>query len=259
MLDRSKFRDTPEWADEFEGDALDRTKWHCHHGDGTTVRRGGYYNMDMVEVRDSCLHIKTEYLPEGIDGGPPGYYSCGINTSGLFEQAFGYFEARCKLPKGPGQWAAFWLLCGGMGNADGTGHGGAEIDVFESPFYFRRWRRLHNAICANVHIDGYGKAHKTANICRAVVPGDPYGEFHTYGLEWNEGEYTIYVDGKKCGSSRFGGTSRVPEYLILSVEVGHAGGEWSGVPGRSWAGDIRKSGQLPSEFVVDYVRVYQYK
>ena len=261
-LDMSKFVDEPSWADEFEGDVLNEGKWQPAFGLwGTCVWRGGYWNMDMAEVKDGCLTIRTAYMPQGIAGGPPGYYNCGIYTRGLFEQAYGYFEARCKLPRGAGHWAAFWLQCDGMENVDGTGIDGAEIDVFESPYYWMRsWVPFYrDIVTANVHIDGYGDALQSKNICRTNVPGNPYDEFHTYGLEWNEDEYIIYVDRIECGRSSFGGTSRVPEYLLLSVEVDAKKGEWAGVPGTGWAGNITWSRHIPSEFVVDYVRTYEYK
>ena len=260
-LDWSKFDETPTWADEFDGASLDPAKWRsCHGFWGTSVRRGGYWNMDMIEVKDGCLYINTDYMPEGIDGGPPGYYSSAIDTDGLFEQAYGYFEVRCKLPRGAGHWAAFWLMSEGVATVDGSGRDGTEIDVFESPNYWLRWVPLYgDCVTSNIHYDGYGDGHKKKNICRTSVPGNPYDEFHTYGLEWNEDEYIIYVDGMECGRSSFGGTPRVPEFLLLSVEVDSRKGEWTGVPGVSWAGNITWCKTLPSAFIIDYVRAYQYK
>ncbi len=255
-LDRSKFTQEPVWADEFDGTQLDASKWGDHHkwGGETTVRRGGYWNLAMAELKDGCLNIRTEYLEQGLDGGPAGYYTCGIDTNGLFEQAYGFFEVRCKLPAGAGHWAAFWMLNNAMGNVDGSGRDGAEIDIFEAPYYFKGGS-YRNAVTSNIHIDGYDEGHKSDSLGRCLVAGDPYNEFHTYGLEWSEKEYIIYVDGIQFAKSSFGGPSRAPEYLILSVEVG---GE-NGTPGDSWAGDIRNNSFLPTSFLIDYVRVYQYK
>jgi len=42
------------------------------------------------------------------------FTSARIKTQGLFEQAYGRFEARIKLPYGPGIWPAFWLLGSGV-------------------------------------------------------------------------------------------------------------------------------------------------
>lgn len=94
------------------------------------------------------------------------------------------------------------------------------------------------------------------NACEPfVLFNDPYEEFNTYGVEWNEDGYTFYVNGIRTGHSDFGGASRVPEYLILSVEVGGT----DGVPGNSWAGAPLAPDSETSDFIVDCVRAYQYK
>jgi hypothetical protein len=51
------------------------------------------------------------------------------------------------------------------------------------------------------------------------------------------------LDGKEVWRSAAGGVSQVPEYIKLTEEIG------------KWGGEIRDA-QLPDEFVVDNVRVY---
>ena len=244
------------WSDEFDGEELDAAKWHGHYcGAGeATVRRGSYWHTDMARVGDGFLRIATEYYPEGLNGnGKPGWYTCGIDTSGLYEQKYGYFEVRCILPKGCGMWSAFWMLCGGMSNVDGTGIDGAEIDIYEAPFYGGKNPRR---VSSNIHIDGYGADLKSENVCEAMILlNDPYEKFNTYGLEWNEDGYIFYINGIETGRSSFGGASQTPEYMILSVEVGGA----DAVPGDSWAGSALSQDDPPTDFVIDYVRAYQYK
>ena len=74
------------------------------------------------------------------------------------------------------------------------------------------------------------------------MPGVMEG-FHTFSLLWTPSEYTCFVDGKETWRTKAGGVCQVPLYIKLSDEVG------------DWAGDIRKV-ELPDEFLVDYVRVY---
>ena len=244
------------WADEFDGDSLDAGKWEGHYcnGEEARIRRGSYWHTDMATVKDGNLHIRTEYYPDGYNGnGKPGWYTCGIDTNGLYLQKYGYFEVRCILPKGNGLWSAFWMLCDGMGNVDGGGTDGAEIDIFEAPFYGAKHPRQ---VSSNIHIDGYGADLKSKNVCEPyVLFNNPYEEFNTYGLEWNENEYIFYVNGIETGRSSFGGASQVPEYLILSVEVGGA----DAVTGQSWGGSTLQTGDETSDFIIDYVRAYQYK
>ena len=250
-LDLRKFELT--WSDEFDGDGLDREKWGGH-GDEPKRRRGGYWYIGMAQVKDGMLHIPTVYSEEGIAGGPPGYYTAGIDTSRSFLQKYGYFEARCKLPKGKGQWSAFWMHNDGVSHVDGSGHSGTEIDIYESPYYRRRLPLLKNMVTTNLHYDGYGKAHRMQNVGNFRVK-DPYDTFHTYGVEWNEKEYIFYIDGVETRRSSFGGVSQNEQYLLLSLEQAADSLESFG-----WAGYIHKNkpGEL-TDFVVDYVRAYQYK
>ena len=256
-LDMSKFELV--WSDEFNGTALDLTKWNGHYftnGD-TIVRRGSYWNLALCSVNDGCLHIGTRFCPDGInDNGKPGWYTCGIDTSPSYSQQYGYFEARCILPAGTGMWSAFWMFCPGVGSVGNGGIDGAEIDIYESPYYYESGLKK-NVVTSNIHYDGYGEAHKSENVCMSLITGnDPYSEFNTYGLEWNEKEYIFYVNGVESGRSSFGGASQVPEFMILSVEVDGA----DAVPADGWSGAAVSSGDTaPTDFIVDYVRAYSYK
>ena len=44
--------------------------------------------------------------------------------------------------------------------------------------------------------------------------------FHTFGLWWKPDEYVFYVDGKETWRSKAGGVCQVPEYMLLSDEIG---------------------------------------
>lgn len=246
------------FSDEFDGDSVDFDTWSTSAGEGVTaVRKGGYWNTDMASVKDGNLHIATKYYADGYKGGGPGWYTTELTTQHSFTQVGGYFETRCILPKGTGLWSAFWLFGHGIGQIGNEGRDGTEIDVFESP-YFGKKGLYHNAVASNLHYDGYGEFHKQKNICRTLMyANNPYEEYNTYAVEWSKTEYTIYINGVKAGSSSFGGVSEGEEWLLLSVEVG---GE-DGVARDSWAGasiDTNPPG-LISDFVVDYVRAYQYK
>ena len=140
------------------------------------------------------------------------------------------------------------LVGHGHGAVDGTGRDGTEIDIYEGAYYKDGWPK-RDSVSSNLHYDGYGDAHRSTGVGRWFVE-KPYDTFHTYGLEWNEREYIFYIDGVETGRSSFGGVSQNPQWLILSVEHEFGG----------WAGDIRENapGGM-TDFVVDYVRVYQYK
>jgi beta-glucanase (GH16 family) len=213
------------WNDEFNGTQLDPAKWEIM---GDSKRRDGYWVK-----KDSYLDGQGRLVLRTAREGDR--YTCGsVRTLGRFEHRYGYWVARCQMPKEQGHWPAFWMMCGGVSKVGDDGRDGTEIDIVEIP-----WR--DGQITMNLHWDGYGAAHKSAGT-RTTIPALTTG-FHTYALWWTPTEYVFYTDGKETWRSSAGGVSQVPEYLKLTEEIG------------KWGGDIAKA-TLPDYFLVDYVRVY---
>lgn len=249
-LDLDKFDLTFE--DNFEGE-LDRSVWsgHYQYGNTTVSRKGSYWNQYLAQTKDGNLVIPVVYLEEGMGGEGADWYSAGVDTDADaengFSQKFGYFECRCILPKGSDIWSAFWLMNSGVFDEDGSGRDGTEIDIFESDCY---GDFMENAVTSNLHFDGYGDAHQKHGATKFLLKNNPYEEFNTYGLEWNENEYIFYINGVETFRTDFGGVSQNEEYLILSVEMKGEDGvplERENIPAEG------------AEFIIDYVKVYQYK
>ena len=238
--------------EDFSEDTVNKSLWSGHYTYGTqsSQRRAGYWNNELPFIREGNLVIPCLYLDEGIGGTGAGWYTAGLDTDGDngggFSQLYGYFECRCILPKGAQIWSAFWLMNDGVYNEDGSGKDGTEIDVYESFGYSEAI--FKNRVSSNLHFDGYGDAHQSYGGQEFFVKGNPYEEYNTYGLEWNEKEYIFYINGVETFRTSFGGVSQNPEYLILSVEVADTINDSVDVI----EGDC-------AEFVVDYVRAYQYK
>jgi beta-glucanase (GH16 family) len=213
------------WHDEFDNAKLDESKWNRL---GDWKRRDGFWIKD-----DAYLNGQGQLILRTRKDGER--FTCGaVNTQGKFEHACGYYVARCKLPTQPGHWPAFWLMSKSMNQVGDDGRDGTEIDIIEIP-----WR--DGRLTSNLHWDGYGKAHKSAGT-KFTIPAVTNG-FHTFSLLWSPTEYVFYVDGREVWRSVAGGVSQVPEYIKLTEEIG------------KWGGEIRDA-QLPDEFVVEYVRVY---
>ncbi len=256
------------WSDEFDGDALDTTKWDDNQSVDTLhwgpIRKGGYWHKDMVSVKDGNLVISTEYKSEPLAGntfGSPdsygeGYYTGMVTTAGKNDFLYGYFECRAILPKSTGMWSAFWMMNEGVYNVDGSGQDGTEVDVFESMYYKDAWWGAGDAVVSGIHYDGYGDEHQGDSIGKWFA-NNPYEEYNTYGVEWNEDEYIFYINGVECDRLSTGGVSQNPEYLILSCEV--AGENGVADADRHGTGKISLQPGDTAEFIVDYVRVYQYK
>ena len=217
------------WSDDFDGPALDKTKWNYRGLD----RSGDLKNFSESVSLDGkgFLLITASAKNDTVKTGM-------IATENIFQTTYGYFECRSKLTESNGLFPAFWLqsqLNGDYGNAVDNG---VELDIFE---YFPHERK--NQVSHTLHWGGYGPTHKIAGPVWVSLSPTPDG-FHTFGLEWTPESYTTFVDGVRT----FQGTehiSRKPEFIVLSLGYTSAGTEKN------------FKTKLPESFVVDYVRVYK--
>ena len=253
---------TMVWNDEFDGTALDMTKWSYMlgvqdvYGDSRGPMFWGnneqqYYTENAVTVSDGTLKItaKRENMPEGRN-----YSSARICTRNKGFWTYGYFEARIKLPAVEGMWPAFWMLpepTSASGTANEYGYWAAcgEIDVMEAK------GRLPNRIDTTLHFGNYGSSTFQTSITSLKKP---ITEWHTYALEWKPKNINWYIDGALVLSldSKIWWSAAAPTsdtapfdvdfYILLNLAVG---GNFDG-------GREPDASFISADMEVDYVRVY---
>lgn len=224
------------WQDEFDGADIDSSKWNIIH----SKRRNDPDGRDAWWSKDNCYLNREGSLVIRTSQSDSAYAGGCINTKGKFERKFGYYEAKVKLQTQEGHWGAFWLFTSSVNNAGNEGRDGTEIDIFESTWVGKGIDKVQSAL----HYDGYKEHHKKSNQrVEGMRMND--GGWHIFGCEWTDKYYRFYYDDQLVWETDFGGVSQVPQYIILSDEVGL----WDGTY------DIRKA-KLPDYMVVDYVRVY---
>ncbi|MBC7850783.1 MAG: glycoside hydrolase family 16 protein [Chitinophagaceae bacterium] len=217
------------WSDEFDGTKLNSAKWKYR----ALGARGDAFNEKSAISIDGKGHLVIEARKSD------GKIIAGIvDTEGLFETTFGYFECRVKIPKLTGAWPSFWLQSSRNQDYGEPATSGVEIDVFE---YFHHERK--DSVSHTLHWGGYGKTHKVAGPVFGAMRKTA-DDFHTFALEWTPDSYVTYVDGVKSYETRTN-ISKVPEFLVLSLEVNAI-----------VAGPLDEA-RLPARYVIDYVRVYK--
>ncbi|KAA3623850.1 MAG: glycoside hydrolase family 16 protein [Bacteroidetes bacterium] len=232
------------WEDDFEGpegQLPDATKWTYDIG----TDWGNFqleYDTDRPEnvSLDGEGNLVITARRESYSGSA--FTSARITTAGLFEQAYGRFEAKIKMPTGPGIWPAFWLLGANIDQVDWPQCG--EIDIME----YRG--QEPNVIHGTLHGPGYSKGE---SITKSYgFTNDRFDkDFHVFAVEWVEEYIDFYVDdflyqrirpddvtGEWVFDHSF--------YIILNVAVG---GNYVGFP--------TDDTPFPTSMVVDWVRVYQ--
>jgi beta-glucanase (GH16 family) len=240
------------WSDEFNGSngsAPDSTKWTFDTGgNGWGNNELEYYTnrTQNASVQDGNLVIQAlKETYTGNDGVTRNYTSARLKTQGLFQQAYGRFEARIKIPYGQGMWPAFWMLGNNIDQVGWPQCG--EIDIFENI------GKEPSVIYGSIHGPGYTGATGVSNSY-TLPNGAPFSDdFHIFAVEWEPTVVRFYVDSNLYAtdtpSSLPAGATWVfdhPFFIILNVAVG---GDWPGPPDSTTG--------FPQQMLVDYVRVYQ--
>ena len=248
------------WSDEFDGAALDVSRWNIQTGDGTAEGIPGWGNNELQSYQAANISVSGGVLVIAAreeDAGDGHEYTSGrINTAGKLDVTYGRIEASIQAPGGQGLWSAFWMLP--TDSAYGGWAAGGEIDILEvfsrDPRPFAQGA-LHYGMAWPLNTVDYARYSDV----------DPADGFHVYAIEWDEEEIRWFVDGahfytvrrnrywnyyKDAETNAYvsGGVSAPfdrPFHLLLNLAVG---GNLPGPPA---------AGALSGELRVDYVRVYE--
>ena len=256
------------WNDEFNGTALDETKWGYRTNFwGRPAHWFAKPEDGCVEVKDGRLHLRVKKLANGqfvspqlqtgavmwdtppMDN-PSGFWWMGKREPPKFRHGYGYYECRARLQQKSGWWSAFWMQSEQQGGTLDPSISGIEHDIMES---FSPGEILPSCF----HYNGYGPDYTSFRI--PDCPRDELSflkldetQYHVFGFLWEPDGYTLYVDGRLRGK---GGkdVSRIPQFILLSTEC-----KWyrnnrmtgKGVPA------LEAAAAANDEFIVDWVRVY---
>lgn len=242
---------TLTWSDEFDqpdGSPPDPTKWKvATGGNGWGNKELEYYTArpQNLLVRNGNLEmiaLKEAYT--GPDGESRDFSSARLNTSGKFDQAYGRFEARIKIPYGQGIWPAFWMLGNDIEKTGWPTCG--EIDIMEN--IGREPAIAHGTI----HGPGYSGG-KGIGAPYSLAAGRFSDDYHVFAAEWEPSQIRFYVDdhlyATRTPADLPAGTRWVydhPFFVILDLAIG---GGWPGKPDQTTV--------FPQTMLVDYVRVYR--
>lgn len=237
------------WEDNFDGSAgkaPDASKWVYDIGIGPGNDGWGnqelqfYTNRSENVALDGTGNLAITARRESYAG--RGFTSARLNTKGVFAQAYGRFEARIKLPWGPGIWPAFWMLGANIDQVTWPQCG--EIDIME----YRG--QEPNLIYGSVHGPGYSGG---AAITKSYgFTNDRFDvDFHVFAVEWGKEFIDYYVDEvlyQRLTPEDTPGewVYNQPFFIIMNIAVG---GNFVGFP--------TSQTPFPQTMLVDYVKVYK--
>ena len=274
-------------ADEFNGTALDRSRWCTRYvygggaplqvadagcqnrGDGTL----DFLNDEQQRFVDLNRSGETMHKMGGgflslratrtrTDDSYVSYEAAMIRSKQTFrptQMRSYYMTARVRLPSVIGTWPAFWLNPDRL--PDGSTRWPPEIDIFEGALngVEDRVEMLHQGVIIRGAQTASGKTEYTYS--------DPkfertYGNFNApsslrdrwieVSLEWNFTGLCFFIDGLKTACHNFrwvenSGATAAPAHVLLNLAIG----------GKSWAGRHGvDASRFPTSYDVDFVRIY---
>ncbi|GAB2699244.1 family 16 glycosylhydrolase [Aliiglaciecola aliphaticivorans] len=215
--------------------------------------------------------------------------SARLRTKYKGDWTYGRFEMRAKLPSGQGSWPAFWMLP--TDEVYGTWPKSGEIDILEAVnlgvvdadgneekyihgtlHYGRDWPQNESSGKAYLLPDG----------------ANPADDFHTYAIEWQEGEIRWYVDDylyatQMASEVRYNSDGEASGLIhqgwfseYFDIATGEKEVHWDASPfdqdfhillnlavGGDWPSNVNNLGIDETAFangqsyIIDYVRVYE--
>lgn len=224
-----------EFSDEFDGEHLDASKWYPLNPKWVG-RFPSFFSRENVRLRDGNLVI----FGTKVDLDDP-FFKKGIRyfTGTLKSQRpikYGYFEVRAKIGDSRIS-SSFWLY-------DHSKVTWTEIDIFElcgKPPCSKFFHTNLHARVSDPLTGGFVDKEWPKKFASKEILSESW---FVAGFEWGEDWLRWYVDGKLIREEK-NTHWHDPLYVVLDSEVFE---KWFGEP---------ESSELPSEFFVDYVRVWQ--
>ena len=244
------------WADEFnQNGSPDTSKWRFEQG-FVRNNEAQWYQAENAVCRDGYLVItgrkEQKPNPNYIAGSnnwktnQPAiqYTSASVVMKKAHAFQYGKVEVRAKIDAQTGLWPAIWTL-----GVSGEWPSNGEVDIME---YYDDKILANYAVAA---VKPFTAIWDTATVKVDALGGKAWADqFHIWTLEWDEQQMQIFVDNRLLNTIDLNTTInksdgrnpfRQPHYLLLNLALGGNRG-----------GSLEKT-KLPSEYLIDYVRIYQ--
>ncbi len=228
----SEFSTQQRWGDEFNGTALDGSKWPIIFGGDQLYHNGAFrWDRDEVSVSGGNLHIGLSKQADGIWdvgglGSFPSSWAPGFSTT------YGKVDIRAKASQevtGAGPVFLLWPAS--------NDRWPPEVDILETPkangMFTNHWVGSDGG-------DRYESYHFDVD----------FSQWHVYSLEWTPSRLTLNIDGWHIHTF----SNHIPtEPMAIGLQafVASANESWYG-------GSPNGSGVNHVDIAVDYVRVYDW-
>lgn len=210
------------FSDTFPGTSLNSDKWvTCYdfNRNGCTNATNGeleWYLPGQVAVAHGTVTLTAQRKDTTGSDGRVHSWTSGMLSTGRpsweadprFVFTYGYVQAHVKMPAGDWPFPAFWLL-----SADKQGF--PEIDIVE----------LYNSrLTAHMTLHWHGADGSEQGKTSSYGPLDYSADYHAFGMDWEPGRATWYIDGvPRFSVSDNEAVPAIPMEILFTLAIGGVG------------------------------------
>ncbi|MCW5518517.1 glycoside hydrolase family 16 protein [Aureitalea sp. L0-47] len=241
--------------DGAEGASINTDNWNFEIGNG----ENGWGNQELQYYTDRPENVSLDgegnmvitARRESFAGFE--FTSARITTKDKFEQKYGRWEARIKMPGGRGIWPAFWMLGANIETEPDNDPNTVpwpfvgEIDITEL-----RGQEPSTTI-GSIHGPGYSGGGAISG--EYELEGERFDkDFYVFAIEWHPDYIDFFIDDIRFNQITIDDLpqgveewpfNENPFFMLMNIAVG---GSFVGFP--------VEGTPFPQQMVVDYVRVY---
>jgi len=260
------------WGDEFDGNALDTSKWDLTSSIGAESSFKLSRDPQALNVSDGLLKLSALrwFDPDNDQIQAIAPYTVEGKKHMNFQ--YGYLEMRARIPFGGGAWPSLWLS--GACRQDAVvsdlfergdiipANFSAEFDIVEYTTLAPNLHKWFYDDAQNIEgVKGIVNKHSSLGAVEKPIKSDLGMDpnqsyvYQTIGFDWTPEDMTIYINGEKYYSYNWKNSVQLdglndmsdflnPVFIRLNNHL---------LP-KNIPSDYSS---LPCEFFVDYVRLYQ--